>query len=893
MTAKHAMKKKQKIKDKSQEEEIPKALRKKEVVNNEHIQKDKGKVEFVPNKTGNSKKGKKVKRAIIIFLCIAILAIGICTAISNYKWKTLIKDMQVNEISTVKDSENNTIATFGSGKIKKTIAGTEIPENLKHAYVAIEDERFYSHHGVDIKRTGAAIVSYIFHRGSSSFGGSTITQQLAKNLTGDNEGSISRKVKEWGNAWTLESFMDKNEILDLYLNIIYVGPNIYGVETGAQYYFSKSAKDLSLEECAFLAGINNSPNSYNPFTNTDINDKIQKRTSTVLAKMLELKYINEEEYNQAISNVEKGLSFKKGNISSNDIINSYHTDALQNQIIEDLSKQKKISTTFATNYIEMAGLTIISTENISIQNQMEKEFEKSKYQLASNIGGKSSQAAMVVIDQKTGHVVGCVGGLGKKTIARGLNRATQSIRQTGSSIKPIAVLAPGIDKKLFTGASVFSDVQKNFEGNYSPENYSNYLGNISVRRALESSQNIPFVEMMQKVGPKTSIEYLEKMGITTLSKKDENLALALGGLDKGISPLQMAGAYATIANDGVYIEPTFYTKTVNKNGKTILESKQKQKRVFSKEVAYILKELLTQPVKGSYGTATYCSISGIDVAAKTGTTDENYDRWLCGFTPYYTAVTWYGYDQNETILYQGKKNPAGILWANIMPKIHSNLKNATFEKPSGVTTAIICSQSGKVANTGCPSTYKEYFLRGTVPEKCTEHSGSELKENSAPKNDTGNMNNIKNVIVDSFDMTTKDDIDESPERPMNTDSNEDSNVNSSTGNSNSINEDSSNINMDNNKNKNKNKNKNATSSNVTNSNISTDKNISSGSNLSGNSNTGLNNATENINGGNKTSVNTNTNTNANTSASSNSVSNKNENINNSENNNWNDYDFFE
>ena len=377
---------------------------------------------------------------------------------------------------------------------------------------------------------------------------------------------------------------------------------------------------------------------------------------------------------------------------------------------------------------------------------------------------------------------------------------------------------------------------------------------------------------MQKVVPRTSFKYLEKMGVTTLSKEDENLALALGGLDKGISPLQMAGAYATIANDGIYIEPTFYTKVINKSGKTIIETNQTQKRVFSKEVAYILKELLVQPVTGTYGTATYCAISGIDVAAKTGTTDENYDRWLCGFTPYYTAVTWYGYDQNETILYQGKKNPAGILWANIMPKIHSNLKNAAFEKPSGVTAATICSESGKVANTGCPSTYKEYFLWVTVPEKCTEHSGSELKENSAPKNDTGNMNNIKNVIVDSFDMTTKDDIDDSPERPADTVSNKPSNANSSIDNSNSKNENSSNKSIDNNKDKN------LTSGNVTNSNISTDKNISSGSNLGGNSNTGLNNLTENTNGSNKTSVNTNTNTN--NSVSTNSVLNKNKNINN-------------
>ena len=731
-----------------QEDELPKALR--------HQQKEMQKEETQKKKKSKYSKKKRTKKIIIIALIILIIAAGIYLAISSHNWQTIITDMQTNENSIVKDSENNTVATFGSEKIKKKIDNSDIPENLKHAYVAIEDERFYSHHGVDIKRTGSAILSYIFHGGSSSFGGSTITQQLVKNLTGENEGKITRKVKEWGRAWSLESCMSKDEILGLYLNVIYVGPNLYGVETGAQYYFNKSAKNLKLEECAFLAGINHSPNSYNPFESGNA-DKINTRTKTVLAKMLELKYITQDEYNQAIENVENGLSFKKGTVTAKETINSYHTDALQSQIIEDLCAKKHMSETFATNYIEMAGLTITSTVNVNIQNEMEQEFQKSKYQLKSQNGGDPSQAAMVIIDHKTGYVVGCIGGLGKKTTVRGLNRATQSIRQTGSAIKPIAVLAPGIDKKVFTGATIFADEQKTFADNYSPENYSKYLGNVTVRRALESSQNIPFVEMMEEIGPKNSMNYLEKMGITTLSKEDENLALSLGGLDKGISPLEMAGAYATIANDGVYIESTFYSKIVNKEGKTILEAKQQKRRVFSKEVAYILKELLTQPVTGSYGTATYCAISGIDVAAKTGTTDENYDRWLCGFTPYYTGVTWYGYDQNETINYNGKKNPAGILWANIMSKVHSNLKNARFEKPSKVTSCIICSESGEIANSGCPNTYREYFLLGTTPGKCTEHSGSELKENETPKTET---NQNTNVVVDSFDMTTKEDIDQ-------------------------------------------------------------------------------------------------------------------------------------
>ena len=691
-----------------------------------------------------------IKRVILVLSIILVLILGIIFGYSSYKWKQLVTDMFVNENSEVKDTDGNTIARLGSERKKEKTDFEDIPTNLKNAYVSIEDERFYSHHGVDIKRTGSAILSYIFHFGSSSYGGSTITQQLVKNLTGDNTDSVFRKVKEWVKAYELEWYFSKDEILELYLNIIYVGPNIYGVQSGAHYYFNKDVQNLSLAECAFLAGINNSPNSYNPFGDADNSEKIENRTKTVLAKMLELENISESEYNEAIEEVENGLSFKNGDVQSSDGIYSYHTDALISEIITDIASEKNISETFATNYIYLSGLTINSTQDTSLQEMTETEFEKKKYQIYSE-SNNQSQAAMVIIDQSTGEVLSCVGGLGEKNTARGLNRATQSVRQTGSSIKPIAVLAPALDKKIITGASIYDDTQKIFKDNYSPENYDGYLGRVTVRRALESSQNIPFVEIMDELTPKTSIKYLKKMGITSLTEKDENLSLALGGLDKGISPLQMASAYATIANGGVYIEPTFYTTIINKSGKKILETNPEKHRVFSKNVAYVLSELLTQPVLGSNGTATYCSISGMDVAAKTGTTDDNFDRWLCGFTPYYTAVTWFGYDQNETIYYNNQ-NPAGILWSNIMKNIHSNLQGKKFEKPSGVTEATICSDSGRKANTGCPNTYQEYFVWGTVPGECNEHSGSKIKNNSN-NNNKNNNSSSSNSSIDNSDST--------------------------------------------------------------------------------------------------------------------------------------------
>ncbi len=745
------------------EEYIPKAFRKKE---------------NVENKKKKAKKKKKKSKLKIIFLVIILLVIvlGIKIGISTHIWKKLATDMIKNEKSLIKDANGNILETIGDSKYKKYIKFESIPKDLKNAYISIEDERYYSHGGIDLKRTVGAIGSYVIHFGSSSYGGSTITQQLVKNITGDSSSSITRKVKEWWKACQLETVLSKDEVLEAYLNIIYVGPNIYGIEAGANYYFNKSVNQLTLEECAFLAGINNSPNSYNPFVEQSNLEKINKRTKIVLNKMNELGYIDETSCKEAIANVDKGLKFKKGDVNVSKNIYSYHTDALIPEVTKDIMKKYNISETFANNYLEMAGLTIYSTENTRIQKETETEFNKSKYILKSkNSSGDTSQAAMVVIDHSTGQVLACVGGLGKKQESRSLNRATQSIRQTGSSIKPIAVLLPAIDKNIITASTIVDDTEKDFADGYHPTNYNKELGNITVRRAVESSQNIPFVEIMSDLKPKTSMKYLQKLGVTTLTEEDNNLTLSLGGLEKGISPLEMAGAYATIANDGVYIEPTFYTK-IDKGNTTIIKSKQKKKRVVSKEVAYILKQILKQPVEGSNGTATYCKINGVDVAAKTGTTDSNFDRWLCGFTPYYTAVTWFGFDQNETIEFN-KKNPAGLIWANVMSRIHGGLKSATFTKVSSVKTAIICSETGQRATSACPNTYTEYYLKGTVPKLCTKHKGTELKENA---NGTSQNNVVQNVIQNITNEIDALDPQEAERTNTITNTNTSTNTNSNT-----------------------------------------------------------------------------------------------------------------
>lgn len=697
----------------------------------------------VKKKKPNTKKRKIIKRVLIGILLLILISAGVAFGILYgvvKEAKLSVSDMALKyENSIVLDKNGNVIAELSGDENRDFVTISEMAEYLPTAFISIEDERFYEHMGVDIKRTIGATAKYALSKigiGSSSYGGSTITQQVIKNITEEKDRTWQRKVKEIARAYYIEQELSKDQILELYLNLIYMGgnTNIYGVEVASNYYFSKSAKDLDLAECAFLAGINNTPNSYDPFIedNSKNLEKIKTRTKTVLNKMNELgKIKTKEEYDSAIAKVESGLTFTKGTVVEN--IYSYHTDAAILQIINQLMEEKGLNKNAAELYLYSGGFTIYTTQDTNLQNIMQTEFENDKYLVSGRDKNKDgtlvnehSQAAMTLIDHKTGYVLATCGGLGQKTTSLGLNRGTQLVKQTGSSMKPLAVVAPGIDKGIITGASVFDDIPTSFNGGtYNPKNYSNYRGLVTVRYAIESSQNIPMLKAIQKIGPGTSLEFLKTLGLSKLEESDNNLQLALGGLTHGASPLEMAAAYGAIANDGVYIEPTFYTKVVDSDGNTILEPKQESRTVMSAAAAYVVKEILTQPVKS--GTATTCSISGMSVAAKTGTTDKDNDRWLCGFTPYYTAATWYGYDRNETI--RGwSLSPATQLWAAVMKKSHSGLEGKSFSeaRPNNVVTATVCKDSGLLVTDICKEdprgnrSYTEYFVKGTVPNKTCE-----------------------------------------------------------------------------------------------------------------------------------------------------------------------------
>lgn len=696
---------------------------------------EKKKGEGKPKKK-SSKFKKFLKIFIILFILLCLIGIGVFAAIFfGDTWNMTKDDLVIKMQNSVTIDKNGKVLHEIRGEEnRKIIPLSEMGEYLPKAYVAIEDERFYKHSGIDLYRTAGAIFTYIINGGKSSFGGSTITQQLVKNLKEDDDDSIARKIREWSRAYKVEKMLSKSQILELYLNEIFVGgQQICGVESGAKYYFDKSAKELSLAESAFMAGINDSPNYYNPFGEEDKSEIIKNKTKLVLGKMLEVKdengetFITQEEYDKAVAEVDAGLKFKQGQFSTTSDL-SFLEKAAIDQVVEDLMEEYDLDKEHAENRVYNNGYKIYTTQDPEIQERMQEEYLKDKYIYDASSKdaeeGEHTQSAMVIMDHTNGQVVGCMGGLGEDSPTYGSNRIYAE-RQPGSSIKPLSAVAPGLENNVITASTVYDDSPTRF-GVDSFKNSTGYSGLITVRKGIEKSSNIVNMKIVSNVGAEKSMEFLHEAGLTSLTLENDSglSALALGGTYNGVSPLQMAAAYSMIARGGEYIEPTFYTKVEDADGDLILEAKQETRRVMTEANAYILASILKSPVTGTNGTAKLCKISGMDVAAKTGTTTAYCDYWLCGFTPYYAAATWYGYDHKEYI--PGSDNWAKVIWAAIMKDIHEDLESATFEKPNNIVKAKICLDSGKAATDECTRTYTEEFVSGTVPGKCDGHKTVEI-----------------------------------------------------------------------------------------------------------------------------------------------------------------------
>lgn len=729
-----------------------------------------------PAPGGASKKRKALpfvwKFIATFFTCLFVLIVAIGSAFGGIVGGAVYGYIETAEPITeeqliAKTSGKTTIIYDSKGTIIQKLTGKdnmdseyvsdkEVPKYLKDAIISIEDERFETHNGIDIQgiiNAGLGFAkSIVSSDNSSTRGGSTITQQVVKNITGKTTRSIERKVQEWYAAVQLEKKMEKWQILELYMNLSYWGNSCNGVQSASKKYFGKPVQQLDLAESALLAGITNSPGKFNPFTEKG-RKSAKERQETILAKMLELGKINQTQYNQAVKQelvyASKAISQKVTSVQS------YFVDQVIADVRDALIKEKNVSYTAANYMIYGGGLEIHTTLDPSIQADMDSVFMDDEYfPLVNKMAERQMehpQAAMAIVDVQNGHVKALRGGYGKKEASNTLNRAssTQMKRQPGSSIKPIAAYAPAIDLKLITPATIIDDVPVYLltgkdEARPYPRNYDwKHDGLTTVRNGLKNSVNVIAAKIWKDIlGPDNSIDYLKKVGINRENEK--YLSLVMGGLEEGVNPLQMAAAYVPFAHDGMYYEPTTFTVVMDSNAKEVINRKSSRFNIaYSEQTAFIMSDMLKEVTKGRTspyphsGTAVKNiteEIIGMPVAGKTGTTSLNIDKWFVGYTPYYSAAVWYGYDNSgsEPIkISTAEYDQAQIIWAAVMKKIHEGLPQKDFEKPaSGIVQKRICIYSGKIATDLCArelrgnATKVEYFIKGTEPrddDLCTLH----------------------------------------------------------------------------------------------------------------------------------------------------------------------------
>lgn len=687
-----------------------------------------------PQKQKQKKQSRGILKSIVysLFICIFVVLIA-CLGIGAGMYAAIvneINDMNIQELALTRssivyynDENGNSVEAatlFGDGNCI-WIDSSEIPDIMKDAIVSIEDERFYEHSGVDIKRTAGAVLGYVKEKlgmGIATYGGSTITQQVIKNITQEKDRTPVRKAKEMMRAVAIERQLSKDEILTMYLNVIFLANNCYGIEAASNMYFDKSAEDLTLTEAALIAGITQRPSYYDPLKNPE---NALKKRNTVLTKMYELGKITKTDYDEAVES-DLGLNSAHAKIKSK--VYSYFIDTVVNEVIRDLQTEKGYAEAFATQQVFSGGLKIYTTMDMNVQNAMEEVFESSQ-----NFPGGASkaQAAMVVMDPSNGEIKGIIGGKGKKTDSRGLNRATQTTRQPGSSFKPLSVYAPAIEKRIVTPSTKVVDEPITIK-NWEPKNaYTGFKGQMTVKKAVEISSNIPAIKILQKVGLGTSYDYVtEKFHLSTVVDADRDLSpLALGGLTNGVTVKEMTAAYAVFANEGKYTEPHTYTKVLDSANRVLLENNPESVEVISPSTAYTMSELLYGVVNGSSGTGKLAKLKNIPTYGKTGTTNNNYDKWFVGYTQYYVGGVWFGFDQQKSIREAGvSDNISARLWKKVMDKVHEGLEGGKIEAGSEMVQAFVCAQTGDLATDSCEG-IMEYFTRGQEPEVyCDGNHGS-------------------------------------------------------------------------------------------------------------------------------------------------------------------------
>lgn len=611
----------------------------------------------------------------------------------------------------------------------------EIPDHLKNAFIAIEDERFYSHKGFDVKRTIGATLSYVEKKitknNDRTYGGSTITQQLIKNYTDEDDYSVERKIQELYRAYKLEEVLEKDQILELYLNTIYLSQQCNGVRSAAKVYFNKELNELTLEECATIAGITQFPTKYDPKRNPENN---KERRNVILNKMYELEYISKEERDAAKETDVITITTDENRVSNS--VTSYYTDALIEQVLNDLITERGCSEAVAKQMLYSGGLNIYSAMNPSIQNAMDSYYANSDNFPASK-NDQVLQSSMVIIDPNTGYVMGIVGGRGEKTASRTLNRATQTLRQPGSSIKPLSIYAPAVEYDLVSSTDTVSDKEITING-WSPRNDDRtFRGDISISQALAGSRNCAAVRILQYMGLDRSYNFLKNnFHLSTLvDSRASNgqvftdkgfAAIGLGGLTDGVSVLEMAAAYVPFASRGYYYEPAFYTTVTDSRGNVILERTPTPIPAISESTAYTMTQMLQGVVTS--GTGGSARLSNMPAAGKTGTTSNNHDRWFVGYTPYYVGAVWFGYD--EPVSLAGiSGNPSAKVWKGVMSLVHENLSNKSFNSLGSVSHCLVCADSGLLPNSSCTSlTFGDWAQSAAPKSRCDIHSETDLGE---------------------------------------------------------------------------------------------------------------------------------------------------------------------
>lgn len=761
--------------------------------------------------------GVKVRNKIVLTICKLLIAatvvlgvIGISSGlgvmqgiIDSAPDISKIDVVPTGYTTTVLSSDGQEIATLvASGAHRKYVTLDEIPLHLQHAFVAVEDARFYEHNGIDLKGIVRAFASGV-KSGEFSQGASTITQQLIKNnvLTewvyeSSFIESLQRKIQEQYLAIQLEKQVnDKDWILENYMNTINLGANTLGVETASERYFGKDVSELTLSECAVIAGITKNPYRYNPIR---FPEKNKKRRDKVLKDMKEQGYITQAEYDEALNDdVYSRIAEHSSFVESSSSVNSYFVDALIDDVFHDLVNVLGYSDTDAYKAIYRGGLTICSSQDLALQKICDEEvnnldnypsepeysfsmsfqvkkpddtFEKythqtmlSYYKKVNNnndysinyeseeacyaaieeykqamlaeggsiVEGSETvtislqpQVAMTVIDQSTGEVKALVGGRGTKESDRTWNRATNMTRQPGSTFKIVACFAPALDSGLATLATTQVDEPYTVGKKTYKNAGNNYRGLTNIRSAITHSINIVTVKTLQDIGVGLGYKYAEDFGFTTLCEGDKNLGLSLGGLTKGVSNLELTASYACIANQGEYIQPSFYTTVLDHNGNVILDRSVKERRqVLQPTTAYLLTNAMKDVMTAGTGRRAFFGDS-MPQAGKSGTTTSNRDSLFAGYTPYYTTVVWGGNDDNSKQS-NSQTTYTKEIWKATMKRMHEGLGYKNFEIPAGIQAERVCKKSGLLATTYCEEqseAYTESFAAGTLPtESCAYH----------------------------------------------------------------------------------------------------------------------------------------------------------------------------